>query len=312
MEMLINTLFPVFGIILLGYVASKLHLLSPSESAILNKFVYFIAFPSLLFVVMATAPMEKIFYWEFLGAWGLGLGITFLLTTVVSLYIWRDPLPTLSINSLNTTCSSTAFMGVPLLLVAFGQDAALAAIVATTFLVAIVISLSIFLIELKQVDNSVLLILKKIIVSLSHNPLMIGAVLGILVSASVQLPESVSSLFDLLGKAAIPISLFSIGLFIAGQSVEQIKEGLFKVHVLTFIKLFLHPAITWILIELFFDLNAEWTAITVLLAGLPPATTCFVLAQRYEVGVSTTASMTVISTIYSLFTISVLLLLFSS
>lgn len=312
METLINTLFPVFGIILLGFICCRFNILEQKESAILNKFVYFVAFPSLLFVVMAKAPLEKIFYWQFIGAWGVGLLITFVISAIVSVVIWRDKLSELSMNCLNTTCSSTAFMGVPLIYIAFGQEATVAAIIATTFLVIVIISLSIFLIELDQDGNtSVTGILRNIGVSLAKNPLMMGAVLGIVCAAFIPLPKSVDHLFDMVGNAAIPISLFAIGLFIAGQSMAQIKQGLLKVNGLIFIKLIIHPVVTWLLIEYVFDLDPVWSAITIILAGLPPATTCFVIAQRYEVSVSETASMTVLSTLYSVVTISIILVLLS-
>lgn len=312
METLFNTLFPIFGIISLGFLAHKLGLLEQEESVILNKFVYFISFPSLLFVVMAKAPMEQIFYWNFIGAWGLGLLATFLITAIVSAVLWKESLSRLSINCLNTTCSSTAFMGVPLIYIAFGQEATVAAIIATTFLVAIIISLSIFLIELDQDGNtSAGSIIKNIGVSLARNPLMMGAVLGILCSALFTLPKPVDQLFTMVGNAAIPISLFAIGLFIAGQSLAQIKQSLLQVNVLIFIKLVIHPLITWFLIDQFFTLDPVWSAITIILAGLPPATTCFVIAQRYDISVSETASMTVLSTLYSIVSISLILIMLS-
>jgi predicted permease len=312
METLFNTLSPIFGIILLGFLACKCNLLAQEESAILNKFVYFISFPSLLFVVMAKAPMEKIFYWDFIGAWGLGLFATFIVTAIISAVLWKESLSRLSINCLNTTCSSTAFMGVPLIYITFGQEATVAAIIATTFLVAIIISLSIFLIELDQDGNtSATGIVRNIGASLARNPLMMGAVLGILCSALITLPKPVDQLFDMVGKAAIPISLFSIGLFIAGQSLAEIKKSLFQVNVLILVKLVIHPLINWFLIDQFFTLDPVWSAITIILAGLPPATTCFVIAQRYNVSVSETASMTVLSTLYSVISISLILIMLS-
>lgn len=312
METLFNTLFPVFGIILLGFIACKCNILEQSESAILNKFVYFVSFPSLLFVVMAKAPMEKIFYWDFIGAWGIGLLLTFLVTAIISHYFWRVNLSSLSINCLNTTCSSTAFMGVPLIYIAFGQEATVAAIIATTFLVIVIISLSIFLIELEKSESlSMVNIIRNIGVSLLRNPLMMGATLGILASAFLSIPPAIDLLFEMVGRAAVPISLFAIGLFIAGQSLSKIKQGLFRVNILIVIKLIIHPLITWLLIDYFFTLDPVWSAITIILAGLPPATTCFVIAQRYEVSVSETASMTVLSTLYSMVSISIILLMLS-
>lgn len=303
-------LIPVFGIILIGFLACRLKFMEQQDSVVLNRFVYFVAFPALLFVVMAKAPIEKIFYWSFLGAWGSGLLITFVITMILTSVIWRESLSKVSMAGLITTCSSTAFMGVPLVVVAYGDEAAIPAIMATTFLVIVVISFSLFLIEMDcDSSRNAMGIIRSIALSLIKNPLMIGAILGALTGFIIDLPEAVAGLFDLVGKSAIPVSLFTIGLFIAGQSLKQLKQGLAQVNVLVFIKLIIHPFVTWLMIEYVFDLEPLWAAVTVIISGLPPATTCFVIAQRYETYASETATMTVISTILSVITISILLVL---
>lgn len=303
-------LLPVFGTILIGFLACRFKLLEQQDSVVLNRFVYFIAFPSLLFVVMAKAPIEKIFYWSFLGAWGCGILITFIITMILTTVIWRESLSKVSMAGLNTTCASTAFMGVPLVVVAYGDKAAIPAIMATTFLVIVVISITLFLIERdRDGSRNAMGIIRSIALSLIKNPLMIGAVIGALTAFSIDLPEAVAGLFNLVGKSAIPVSLFSIGLFIAGQSLKQIKQDLAQVNFLVFIKLIIHPSVTWLMTEYVFDLEPLWAAVTVIVSGLPPATACFVIAQRYDTYVSETASMTVISTILSIITISILLVL---
>ncbi len=70
-----------------------------------------------------------------------------------------------------------------------------------------------------------------------------------------------------------------------------------------------HPLVTWLLIVFFFPMDPVWSRATILLAALPPATTCFVIAKRFDAYVGVTSALAVVSTIVSVVTISVLLVL---
>jgi hypothetical protein len=305
--MLLDVLAPVFGIILCGYWLGRRKILGPEVSVGINSFVYFVSFPALLFVVVAKTPPEQIFYWPFFGAWVGGLVIVYALTAAISLVFFRDGLANLGMRGLNTTCASTAFIGVPLCTAAFGKDAAFPAVLATALLVIIDLSASILLIEAERnAKGKILVILANIGKALAKNPLMIGSAAGVVFSLSgLQLPVAVSRFCDIVGGAAIPCSLVTLGLFFAGKSLFA---GMGEVNMLTAIKLVVHPLVTWLLIVTLFPLDARWTAIAVLLAALPPATTVFVIAQRYGVHLHQTASTMLVSTVASVASTAVVLL----
>jgi predicted permease len=297
--MLFDVLVPVFGVILCGYVLGVRKVLPAEASAGINGFVYFVSFPALLFVVIAKTPPSQIFYLPFFGAWIGGVAIVYLLTAIVSRLLYRDGLAHMGMRALNTTCASTAFVGVPLCTAAFGPDAALPAVLATTLLAIFDLSASILLIETERnAQGRTLVILGNIARALAKNPLMIGSAAGIAVSAAgLQLPVALTRFCDIVGGAAIPCSLVTLGLFFAGRPVLFRSA---EVHLLSFIKLVIHPLVTWLLIVFFFPLDARLTAIVVLLAALAPATTVFVIAQRYGIHMQQTASTMLVSTVASI------------
>jgi malonate transporter and related proteins len=306
--MLFNILVPVFGMILCGYFLGRRGILKPEASAGFNQFVYFVSFPALLFVVVAKTSPSDIFNWPFFGAWVGGLVLVYALTAAISIIFFRDGLANLSMRGLNATCSSTAFIGVPLCVAAFGKDAAFPAVLATSLLAIVDLSVSILLLETaRNAKGKRLTIVVNIANSLAKNPLMIGSALGILYSLSgLQLPVVVARFCDLVGGAAIPCSLITLGLFFSGKSnLGKLAE----VNLLTVLKLAVHPLITWLLVAYVFPLEAKWAAITVLLAALPPATTVFVIAQRYNVHMKQTASTMLVSTIASIGSTAIVLLL---
>ena len=305
--MLFDVLVPVFGVILCGYLLGVRKILAAEASAGINSFVYFVSFPALLFVVIARTPPARIFDWPFFGAWVGGLAVVYLLTVVISKLFFRDGLANMGMRGLDTTCASTAFIGIPLCTAAFGADAALPAVLATTLLAIFDLSASILLIETERNANGkTLAILGNIAKALAKNPLMIGSALGIAVSLSgLQLPLAVTRFCEIVGGAAIPCSLITLGLFFAGRSVLL---GSVEVHLLTLLKLVVHPLATWLLIVFVFPLDARMTAIVVLLAALPPATTVFVIAQRYGIHMHQTASTMLVSTVASIASIAAVLL----
>lgn len=308
MGALLNTTLPVFGAIFAGYLITRLGILPKESSDYFNRIVYYLSFPALLFVVVARTPADKIFYWPFVFAWTGGLAITFVLTALLSALLYRNRLGALGMRCMNTTCASTAFMGIPLVVAAFGKEAAVPAILSTTILAIVIVSATVLLIEIDRKSRiGSATILRDIGLSLAKNPLMIAVTAGAIVALSgIKLPSPVERFCDLVGAAAIPVSLLAIGLFISGQTV---RENLGEIGLLSAVKLIVHPAVTWLLIAAFFPLDPLWRRSVILLAALPPASTCFVIAKRFDTYVAETSAMAVLCTVISLVTISVVLLL---
>lgn len=307
MEALLTVSLPVFGLILFGYLAGRFGVLGTQSSEALNRFVYYFALPALLFIFVARAPLERIFYWPFLAAWGGSLVLVFALTAVIGRFLYRDRLAVLALRSMNTSFANTGYMGIPLVITAFGNAAALPAIIGTAFMSIVFISLTIALIEtdLSQGVGTVG-IGRDVGLALAKNPIIVPVVAGVLVPAfSLPLPVPLERFCDLLGSAAGPCALFAIGLFIAGQSL---REDLVQVSGLVFIKLTVHPLLTWLLVIGVFELEPLWATVTILMSALPTGANCFVLAQRYQVFVAPTSATILLSTVLSVVTVSFLLI----
>ncbi len=303
MSILFNIILPVFAMILCGYVLARKNILTGQAAEAMNGLVYFVAFPALLFVVVARTPREQILNWPFLGAWLGSVIIVFALTALVSTLLWRGSLSQMAMRSLNTTCSSTAFIGIPLCVAAFGAQAALPAALATTLLAVFDLSAAIVLLELDRNTGTRArswLIVKNIAASLARNPLMIGVVAGLVVAFTVgELPVAVVRFCELVGGAAIPCSLVALGLFFAAHPFMQEWA---EVSVLGVIKLLIHPAVAYLLVVTVFPMDPQLTVITVLLASLPPATTVFVVAQRYQIHMPQTSALMLVTTLLSVLT----------
>lgn len=308
MNALLNVSLPVFGLIFCGYLSAKFRILGPQSSEALNSFVYYFALPALLFIFVARAPVERIFYLPFLAAWGGGLAITFILMLLVAKLIYADGLGVMTLRAMNSIFANTGYMGIPLVMTAYGDSAALPAIMATVTMSVVFVPLIIISLEIeKRGETEPAAILRGVAEALVKNPIVIPVVLGVLVSSlGLSVPAPFANFADLLGNAAGPCALFAMGMFAAGQSL---RSGLGETGVMTGAKLIVHPLVTWVLVTRVFEMDHLWAVVTVVVAALPTGATCFVLAQRYGVFVARTSSVTLASTLLSVITVSALLAL---
>ena len=72
-------------------------------------------------------------------------------------------------------------------------------------------------------------------------------------------------------------------------------------------KLILHPLLAYVLMSSFGNFDPIWVSTAVLLAALPTATNVFVIGQHYQVRQERASATILISTVLSVFTVSLVL-----
>lgn len=306
MEPIFNVVLPVFAIILTGYACGRLGVLGPASSEAINKFVYFVALPVLLFYSMARVDPAEIFNWPYLGAFAGGSIITTIIAIIFARFVFKIRLAEQSMYGMIAIFGNTGYMGIPLAIIAFGEAGALPAIVATVFQAAVMIPIYAVLIEADIRGERSIKAAIEVTKSLAKNPLIVASFAGILWSLTgIQLPTPVANFSSILSAAAGPSALFAIGLFMVGK---PLFHGFAETSSVTFIKLFIHPAITWVLFMFVFDVEPLWQAVGMLMAALPAGALCFVVAQNYNIYVQRTSASILVSTIVAVLTLSVLFL----
>lgn len=309
MDAFVNVALPVFAVILAGYVVGRAGLLGDESSKALNGFVYYVALPALIFISMARVPVASVFDWDFIGAFFGAQALTFVVAVAVARFAFPGSFAELSLHGIASVFSNTGYMGLPLLLIAFGEAGVLPGIISTVINGSVNIGIGIALIELDRSRSQGLArILADVAKGVAKSPLVQAMVLGLLVSwANVPLPDPLVRFCELLGAAAPPSALFAIGLFLVGQSVAS---SIGEVSWLTFLKLIVNPLIAWALAAYVFEMDAVWTAATVILSATPVGSTLFVLAQRYDVYVRRTAGVILLSTVLSVLSVSAVMVYF--
>lgn len=306
MEPIFNVVLPVFAIILSGYACGRARVLGPASSEAINKFVYFVALPVLLFFSMARVVPSEIFNMPYLGAFGAGSIITMVIGIYFAKFVFKTRLAEQSMFGMVSIFGNTGYMGIPLCIVAFGEEGALPAIVATVFQSVIMIPVFAVLIESDLRGEKGLRAALEVTKSLTRNPLMVSSVAGIGWSfTGLPLPTPVETFCSILSGAAGPSALFAIGLFMVGK---PLFHGFSEVGSVSMLKLFIHPLITWVFFVYVFDVEPLWQAVGILMAALPAGALCFVVAQNYNVYVQRTSAAILFSTIIAVVTLSALFL----
>ncbi len=314
LQVVIDIIIPVFAIIIIGFVCGLTKIVSAESAKALNSYVLYVALPALLFYAVATAPIGELTNWDFLFANLIGILGSFIVTVFIMIFIFKKKTAELSIYGMNASYGTTGYMGLPLLIAAFGHDAALPAALATLIHNIPVIAIVIITFEWARAKNDVtsnntFTFLKNVFKPVLFHPIMLSVLAGLIFSIfEIPLPNSLDIFASFLADAAGPTALFAIGLALVNQKGIISPSILTKKEVNTLIgmKLVFQPLLTIFLVLVVFDLEPIWALTTILMSALPIGAETFVFAQKYNTLTKETSMGIVISLLIAIVTISIL------
>ena len=298
-----NVVFPVFALVLIGYVCGRAGKLGENAAIELNRFVVWLALPAQLFNFASSSGWQTLWQPGFIAAFFLSCLAVFILVLVTSWIRNRD-LAAASFSGLSASYSNTGYMGIPLCVLALGQDG-LAPAIISTFIVFVMFAIATVLIEVgiqshKKSHEIALSVLR----SLCTNPLLIAPVAGLVWSSTDSvLYDPLAQVISFLAAAATPCALVSIGLFLM-QKESAAPQGVWSI---SFAKLIIQPLIAWLIAGPLLDLPTLWVSSVVILAALPTGTGPFMLAQYYNADGRIISRVVLLSTLGSLLTLSLFL-----
>jgi len=290
---------PIFALILAGWGARRIGVMGPQASFEINRYVVHLALPALLFDIVANAQIAAIWQPGFMAVFALGGAVVFAAALAVSMTRARA-LADASIDGLNAAYANTGFIGFPLLLAVLGPSSLAPTLIAAILTVCVLFALALVLLEIGlQAQAHPLHMARKVALSLARNPLLVAPALGaVILLCGFNVPAPVNTFLKLLGGSASPCALVGLGLFLAEKQEEPTHWP--AIGLLTFAKLILHPALTWLLAARVFHLTPALTHAAVLLAALPTGTGPFMVAEYYRREAALTSATILVTTIVSL------------
>jgi predicted permease len=306
--------FPFFALVLCGYWAARRQMLPFEAIPGLNGFVLFFALPCMLFQFGAKTPIAQLLNASafFMYLFCALVMVAFVVAiTLNKRFGWNDA----AFGALVGAFPNTGFMGVPLLVALLGTAAAGPAIVTIVIDMVITTSLCIALSRLDGAgQQGVGQAAKNALLGVVKNPLPWAILLGTLFSAfQIELPGPVEKTVALLGDAASPVALFTIGAVLArSQKIahhEQHGPLTWKDYVpVALIKLFLHPVLVLVVglaaISMGAPIDPFALKVMVLVAALPSASNVAMLSERFGADNGRIARIILVSTAAAFLTFS--------
>jgi predicted permease len=303
---------PFFALVLCGYLAARQGVLPESAIPGLNAFVLFFALPCMLFRFGAGTPVLQLLNPVVLAVY-IAAGLLVVFFTIAVTLGERVHLKDAAFGALVAAFPNTGFMGVPLLAALMGPSAAgpiISTLLADLFITS---SLCIALAQAHEASGQGWrTATSKALRGALSNPLPWAIALGAVVSATgLRLPGPLGAIVQMLGDAATPVALFTIGavLWRAGRHAHTRTPPRLFVPV-ALIKLMLHPLLMFAIGAAARAAGAPLTTLQIvaltLAAALPSASNVSLLAERYGADNGRIARIIMTSTALSFVTFSLL------
>ena len=266
----------------------------------------YFALPVLFFGTLARTPVTAVLDPPLILGFGAAVVATFVLGMVVTRLVGKGGLAAMSLQAIAASWGNVGYMGVPLCIAAFGDQGLPPAMLTVIVTAVLSMVFGVLLIELEvAAGRGPVRTFLRAAFNVARNPLPLSIALGMIYSGSgLPMPVPVEKWIDLLGAAAAPCALFAIGLFLSDKSV---KSGLVEAGLMTVIKLLVQPALALLILPFFLDLNSIAGKVALLMAALPTAANAFVLARQFDISVEQNTATVLLSTGFSVVTVSALL-----
>jgi hypothetical protein len=308
MQAILAVTIPFFALVLCGYAAARAKLLPESAIPGLNGFVLFFALPCMLYRFGASLPVRQLLDPAVLAVY-FASALVIVFGTIIATRSERVPTKDAAFGALGAAFPNSGFMGVPLLAALLGPQAA--GPVISTLLVDQLLTSSLCIALAQTHDRHGNSLAGDILRSLRGaltNPLPWAIVLGMAASFThLTLPGPLETVVKMLGDAATPVALFTIGtvLWRAGAHAHSRTPAALFVPLVA-IKLLAHPAVVLAAGGAAIALGAPLSPFTLsvlgLAAALPSATSVSMLAERYGADNGRIARAIVTSTVIAFVT----------
>ncbi|SNX68319.1 hypothetical protein SAMN05878503_10263 [Cereibacter ovatus] len=299
LPVLLKTL-PFFALIGTGYLAGRTRFFTPEATAWLTKFVFYFALSAMLFRFAANLSVGEIWSTPFVLAYLAGSTTVYGLASLVAR--WRGvSTEEAAVEAQCSVIGNTGFLGVPMLVLLLGPQAAGPVLMVLAIDLIVFSSLITLIITGVREGQMRLGIVKVLGQGLLKNPMIVSMGAGLAWSASAMpVPAPVNDFLALLGGAATPGALFAIGASLATKSAERLEVAGW----LAFCKLVLHPAAVAVAALWVFPVEPHAAGVMIAAAALPVAGNVYILAQHYGVAPQRVSASILISTAVSILTIT--------
>jgi predicted permease len=293
---------PLVLVMAVGWLARRFGIIREDSISQLNDLLYWIGLPALLF--RSTLSVGK----DAFSSPNLFIAVhlAFLVTPALAWFIAsfrRESPKRRAVSVLVSVRSNNVYMGIPAVALAMGEPGSRA---LGLFFAVCMVGYHLVTLTWAQVAVSGGLSrdsLKKTVIGLSRNPLLLSCVAGLALAALglEALPDVLDEALKIAGAMASGVALIALG---AALKVEHLPQVLARTWVDVLVRLFLSPAVVW-LAFLAWPVEKTLLQAVVLVCAMPAAVNNFVLADSMGMDAVYAGEVIVASTLLSVISIPV-------
>ena len=307
---ILSVIAPIFAMMALGYGAVRFRLYPADGIKSLIAFVNNFATPCLLFHSLLTSDFASAFNIAIIAPFYLGATICFVLGIFIARrFFGNAPDDAVSVG-FSGTFTNTVLVGLPIMQRAYGAESLPVTLSIVGLHGAILLTLGMVTMELMGRNNQslgkTLLVAGKRVAS---NPLIWGIAAGMVgYFSGLQLIEPAEAFLTMMASAVVPAALFGIG---GALNEFKLSDNWKQALVASLIKLFVHPAIAYVLMIWVLHVPMELARYGILLSAMPAGVNVYVFATYYNRAANVAANAILIATVASAASISLWLLILS-
>lgn len=293
-----QTMLKLFLLLVLGFVLFKCHIFDEYTNKKISSLIVNVASPML--IISSIAGVEgsnKSIVFLMIGA-GILMYIGFIILGKIINRLFPFPKKDWPVYECMVVFANTGFMGYPVLLDVFGQEAVFYASLIHMAFNFFVYTYAIMCLT-KGDDSEFKLNFKQLL-----TPGIILIFVGIFIYLfDIQLPSVLMDTINSVGSLTAPLSMMMIG---SSLAVYPIKDSFtdWRSYVFAFVRLMIVPFVTMIMCRLL-HIDAYYANITIITNAMPVGSMVLMLATQYNANVKIVTRNIVVSTLLSVITIPI-------
>ena len=232
---------PIYLTIAIGYGLTRRGLFARTDMRVLGQFVINLALPALLFNALAQRKLTDILNGRYLLVYALGSLVAMGLGLLWARRVARQDRSTAVFWAMGMSCPNSGFVGYPIALLVVGPVAGVMLGLNMNVENQLLIPLLLALAESSDGSGGRWhTVLRQSLLNLARNPMVLGLLAGLAVSAlEWQMPSPLARTVTLFAQACAALSLFVIGGSLAGLHIAGLGRPVAQIAIG---KLLLHPA----------------------------------------------------------------------
>lgn len=300
---IIPIVLPVFLVVALGFSLRGTGLVDADFLYQLNRLIYYVALPALLFYKIAAADFSASFNPMMLVGMVLAITLVFGLSYLYGA-VRNYPVATRGAFCQGSFRGNCAYIGLAIVFNAYGEEGFAIAGIILGFLVPLFNFLAVVALQLPQNQGRHKLGSSFWIHQIALNPLIIASFVGVLWSSlGNALPVVLERSLAILTGMSLPLALIAIG---ASFSPEKLKGEMVKAGLAVAIKIIGMPLLAALILHQL-GVSSMELGVGVLLAASPTATASYIMAQQLKSDAELTGSIIMLSTLLSVFSYTICL-----